>query len=251
MNQAIKNLMSVGSTAEEAGEEQDYDRVQTCLNYEAYLTSITAPSREELAMQKKKKKQQPKRKAKKQLKINVCLKKALRAANNPYNFQGYPLEKCQYAPNLKMNVYVPKTYAKRTLSTIPEEFRKCCAGCFLTPCLMEEFHPQFVHGAQVNRITKGRSEEETRASLCLDIRVKIAKVFNKTYLKKILPNPFDIPFCAQNALKKILHEASIQIDGGSTDSSSEDDTDVEEISTFGLPKAFWDDDEDDDIPDAV
>lgn len=226
-------------------EEEDYDRVQACITLEERLERMSAWGKE-----KRPKKQQPKRKAKRQLKIDLCIKKALRKAANPKNFQGFPIEKCCYAPNLKMEVYVPSSYARSTLSTIPESFRKCCAGCMLTPCLMEEFHTQFVHDAKVNIITKQLPGDEVQAALCRSIQVKIVKVFNKTYLKKFFPNPSDIPFCAKTATKKILREAKTHPE--KSNYASEDDTDTD-ISTDSNLFHFLndDDEEDDDIPDAV
>lgn len=112
---------------------------------------------------------------------------------------------------------------------------------------MEEFHTHFVHEAQVKAITKGWSKEETEASVCLNIRVKIAKIFNKTYLLKVFPSPHEIPFCAKKALKKILREVSNKIEGGNDSSDEDTDTDT---SSGGLPLEFWKGD-DDDIPDAA
>ena len=207
---------------EQEQHNQDFSTALACLETEKRFAAATIPLREKLAVLKK---QCPKKKGQKQMKITQCIKKAIRKAKHPTNFQGFPLEKCQYTPNLKLTVYVPVAYARRTLSTIPENFRKCCGGCLLTPCIMEEFHTHFVHEAKVNFLTKQLPEDETHRAVCRSIRVKMVKVFNKTYLLKTLPHPHDIPFCAQASLKKIVREA-LHDNPEHENNSSEEDTDT-------------------------
>ena len=135
-------------------DEEHFDPVAACHESMKYLEFISIPRNK--AFYKSRRGRPKKKKGKKQLKITTCIKKAQRNAI-PRNFQGYPMEKCQYAPNLQKHVFVPPSHAKRTLSTIPEALRICCSGCFLTPCITEELGAQLLHDAQANIVNKKMS----------------------------------------------------------------------------------------------
>ena len=204
-------------------DEEHHDPVLAIQESIKYLEYISIPR--DKAFYDSRRERPKKKKGKKQLKITTCIKRAQRNAI-PKNFQGYPIEKCQYAPNLKKHVFVPSSYARKTLFTIPDGFRTCCSGCFLTPCITEEVGAQLLYEAQANFVNKKMSREENHDAICRFIRVKLVKVFNKSYLLRSYPGPNDIPACAVSKVKRTLHEATNLIkEECSCSSSYSDDED--------------------------
>ena len=159
----------------------------------------------------------PPKKKTRQLKLGQEYKK------RPKNFQNKPMDKCRWAPNLKVHVFEPPKYT-REIDPLERSYGRCCGSCFLRPCLMDGKQISFTECLKANHtdIDQGVATAKTLAN---DLMLHY---YGKTYVdRNNLANSrgeTKLP-CFSEAIPDLLALATLQMQEQTSGGGVGDDLD--------------------------
>ena len=151
---------------------------------------------------------------KKQLKIEKAISNMTKP---PTNFQGVPLDKCTFIPELDTSVFMHDNYQKawRKRQKEPHFFATAtdgqyCRDCYLQPCSARLLENKLEFDACTMKDLAEMTEEEYKEKLRLYYRAQLATLQGKRIINHQMPTNNDIPLCAKKLTAKI---ASIEAGG--------------------------------------
>ncbi len=130
-----------------------------------------------------------------QRKIKQCYKPEKKKKKVEKNFQGFPVDKCEYSEEIDDLVYVPKDYEAHRPDA-PEDRMWLCEHCLLMPCLVYTHSDKIFSLAGEDAVRAGTSTlKAINFEAARVTRTAMLKLFGKRYAKKI-------PLCAVEAINE-------------------------------------------------